>query len=375
MTVFATLALLALGARAQRAPALFEGSNCNLDVSSFNGPNSAFLDVFENPSGGVGWTSGNVTYANGNMIMTMTPPKEVNGPNGNQVMFTSNLYLLYGSVEIRLKQADVGGAVTYMTMLNRESKDEIDLEWVGNEHDTVWTNMFYRGIRERIAGTGMSKWAAQLPVSDTSSKFHTYRVDWLPESITWSVDGAVIRTQNKSATYELAGTGDMAKLANGSYYDHYHYPDTPLAIDIGIWNDQSPIWGNGPINWNSPSSSSGFSAEVASVKVSCYTGPLPEPTKTYVLPTNLPTAAPPVQSLASPIPNGPAVLPLPSGVAPAVIPNGPAELPLPGAPGASITTADGAKGTDAADEGSAKPSSSREIVFSVVLFATLLFVI
>ncbi|KAI9338736.1 hypothetical protein BDR26DRAFT_403557 [Obelidium mucronatum] len=57
-------------------------------------------------------------------------------------------------------------------------------------------------------------------------------------------------------------------------------PRTPMTVNLGIWNSQSPIWANGPINWKDPSTANGFSMQVASVKVSCYMPPSPPPAAT-----------------------------------------------------------------------------------------------
>ncbi|KAJ3011379.1 UNVERIFIED_CONTAM: hypothetical protein HDU68_001696, partial [Siphonaria sp. JEL0065] len=253
-----------------RAQGLFEGSNCNLNVANFGSASDAFI------------TGGKIDYVNGVMTMTMTPPTNASDPDayGFEAIVTSKLYLLYGSVEVTLKQAPIGGIVTYLTLINQQTKDEIDVELIGNERTTFWTNFFYKGLREIDPVKQVEKWSANPSTSsDNNQNWHTYRIDWLPDSITWSVDGAAVHVQTKADTFEKSDTGDMAKDSNGKGYDHFHYPVTPLTVNLGIWNSQSPIWANGPINWKDPATRNGFSAQVASLKVSCYTPPpLPSPT-------------------------------------------------------------------------------------------------
>ncbi|KAJ3048842.1 hypothetical protein HDU99_009058, partial [Rhizoclosmatium hyalinum] len=224
---------------------------------------------------------GKVDYKDGKLVMTLTPPGGDPTASGNGAIGTSTNALLYGSVEAVIQQSTIGGAVTYLTLINQATKDEIDFEWIGNERSTVWTNFFYRGLREREPVTKNEVWSSQVGsgAGDNSQTAHTYRIDWTPEAITWYVDGSVVRTQLKSETYEAAGQGD------GLPYNHYHYPNTPLTVNVGIWNYQGPIWANGPIDWSQPSAQNGFTASLLSLKVSCYQGAVPVMTDPSIVPS------------------------------------------------------------------------------------------
>ncbi|KAI9347050.1 concanavalin A-like lectin/glucanase domain-containing protein, partial [Obelidium mucronatum] len=185
---------------------------------------------------------------------------------------TSTLSLLYGSVEATIQQSTIGGAVTYLTLISDISKDEIDYEWIGNERNTVWTNFFYRGRRERDPIT------LDEVCPDNSVNSHTYRIDWYPDAITWYIDGQVVRTQFRNGTYERANEGD------GLPYDHYHYPNTPMTINFGIWNYQGPTWANGPIDWTNKALANGVTAKISNLKVTCYNGLIPVSTDPIVVP-------------------------------------------------------------------------------------------
>ncbi|KAI9338735.1 concanavalin A-like lectin/glucanase domain-containing protein [Obelidium mucronatum] len=257
------------------------------------------------PSDGFSY-GGKVDNVNNQMVFTLLPPANLTTNDiGYGAIATSNQALLYGTVEATVQQATVGGCVTYLTLINQETKDEIDFEWIGNERNTVWTNMFYRGRRERRPVTMDEIWSAQINTGSTDNSVlgspFTYRIDWTPDSITWWVNGAVIRVLNRASTFEAANTGD--KLP----YDHYHYPNTPLTVNFGIWDDQDVIWANGPIHWNDTAAQKGFTAKVWDIKVIPYGGNIPMHTDPLVVPaltiTNfvdgLPTASPPP---ASPLP-------------------------------------------------------------------------
>ncbi|KAJ3280220.1 hypothetical protein HDU79_011889 [Rhizoclosmatium sp. JEL0117] len=276
------------------AQALFKGDTCNLNIPSFNGPNANLP------------TSGKVDYVNGALVMTMLPPSNPSDPTapGASVIGTTPLSLLYGTVEAVIQQSTIGGAVTYLTLINQNTADEIDFEWIGNERNTVWTNFFYRGLRERETVSQNEVWSSQVSTGsdDNSQTTHTYRIDWTPDAITWSIDGNVVRTQAKANTYEAAGKGD------GLPYDHYHYPNTPLTVNVGIWNYQGPLWANGPIDWTQPSAQKGFTAKVLSLKVSCYQGNIPVMTDPTVVPKQSDIYHDGFQTIAPPAGDGPAVV-------------------------------------------------------------------
>ncbi|KAI8611187.1 concanavalin A-like lectin/glucanase domain-containing protein [Chytriomyces sp. MP71] len=213
------------------------------------------------------------------MVMTLQPPANPQDPAapGLSAIATTTLSLLYGTVEAQVQQSSIGGVVTYVTLINHTSADEIDYEWIGNERTTVWTNFFYRGRRERDATTKDEIWSSKVPVtSDTRDNVHTYKIDWTPDYIQWSIDGTVTRTQFKNETFEAAGTGD------GLAYDHYHYPDTPMTVNFGIWNYQGPLWANGPIDWTKQTTP--LNASFLSLKVTCYNGPAPVTNDPVVVP-------------------------------------------------------------------------------------------
>lgn len=91
-----------------------------------------------------------------------------------------------------------------------------------------------------------------MSASNTESTMHTYTIDWQPDSLTWSVDGKVLRTKNRNETYNST-TGQ------------YHYPQSPSRIQLSLWpagassNAQGTIdWAGGAIDWNSPYMQNGY---------------------------------------------------------------------------------------------------------------------
>lgn len=106
--------------------------------------------------------------------------------------------------------------------------------------------------------------------SDTFSNFHTYEFDWQPDSLTWTIDGTVVRTLERSKTWN-------------STANSYYFPQTPSRVQLSIWpagiasNGEGTIdWAGGLIDWNSPDVANAgyFYAQVQEVTIECY-GPPP----------------------------------------------------------------------------------------------------
>lgn len=80
---------------------------------------------------------------------------------------------------------------------------------------------------------------------DTFSQWHTYEIDWQPDKLTWSVDGQIERTLEKSKTFNKTD-------------NQYHYPQTPARVQLSLWpagiskNGAGTVaWSGGLIDWNS----------------------------------------------------------------------------------------------------------------------------
>lgn len=93
---------------------------------------------------------------------------------------------------------------------------------------------------------------------------HTYTIDWQPDSLTWAVDGTVLRTLNRNTTYNST-TGQ------------YHYPQTPSKIELSLWpaglasNGEGTIdWAGGLVNWESSAMSNGYYYAMVKEVVSDY---------------------------------------------------------------------------------------------------------
>ena len=91
------------------------------------------------------------------------------------------------------------------------------------------------------------------------------QLDWQPDTLTWSIDGAVVRTLKKSDTIDASGVA--------------HYPTTPARVQLSMWpagiNGTAAgtvEWAGGMIDWSDPdyvAAGGQFYALVQSVDIKC----------------------------------------------------------------------------------------------------------
>lgn len=105
--------------------------------------------------------------------------------------------------------------------------------------------------------------------SDTYSNYHTYEVDWTPDTVTWSIDGQVGRVLKKSNTWNET-------------CNCYNYPQTPARVQLSLWpgglstNAAGTIdWAGGEIDWDSQDIKDNgyYYVTFKEVKIECYNPP------------------------------------------------------------------------------------------------------
>ncbi|KAF8918651.1 glycoside hydrolase family 16 protein [Mucidula mucida] len=194
---------------------------------------------------------------------------------------SSTKYLHYGTVTATLKTGRWAGVVTaFITM--SDIKDEIDWEFPGTATTEAQTNYFWQGVVPLDThGTTVKD------LSDTYTNYHDYTIDWQPETLTFSIDGNVVRTIQQSDTVQDGVTT---------------YPSTPSRIQLSLWpagiNSSAPgtvQWAGGMIDWSDPdyTSAGHFYALVKSVQIKCGDPQAPgENITSYVYGTNSSTDTP-----------------------------------------------------------------------------------
>ncbi|KAJ2933066.1 hypothetical protein H1R20_g4047, partial [Candolleomyces eurysporus] len=194
----------------------------------------------------------NTNSTGGELALTLT---EKNG--GTKI--SSTRYVHYGTITARLKTSRWNGVITaFITM--SDIKDEIDWEFAGSATTEGQSNYFWQGfIPEKHNG------GVHGELSDTYSNYHDFTIDWQPDTLSWAIDGKVVRTIKRSDTIDPA-TGIV------------RYPTTPSRIQLSIWPAGIPgsaagtvEWAGGMIDWNHPDykDAGQFYILVKSVSVKC----------------------------------------------------------------------------------------------------------
>jgi beta-glucanase (GH16 family) len=120
----------------------------------------------------------------------------------------------------------VGGIFLYALKPGSNTlHDEIDFELLGNQPKRVQTNIY----ADESLGAGNPA-SAPYP-SGSITDYHVYRIKWLPNQVSWYVDGHLVRTET-------------SHVPTGPMYLHLNMwvPDSgwPAAYDAGLQPTSSP---------------------------------------------------------------------------------------------------------------------------------------
>lgn len=191
-----------------------------------------------------------VSYQN-DVLLTMAP-------DSVGTLLASTTYMWYGNVQATFKTSRGAGVVTAFILLS-DVKDEIDYEFVGVDLEDAQTNYYFQGIPNYTESQNIS-------LSDTFNNYHTYEIDWTPDTITWKVDGQVGRVKKRSDTWNATS-------------NQWAYPQTPARVQLSLWpaglasNGQGTVdWAGGLVDWNSQDIQNNgyYYATFQSVTISCF---------------------------------------------------------------------------------------------------------
>lgn len=150
---------------------------------------------------------------------------------------------------IRLPAGDTNGLVFsfYLSSLEgSKTQDEVDWEVLGNDKTKAQSNFY-------VGGKGGHEQLHELGF-DASRGFHKYRIEYSPERIRWSIDGKLVREQNRTASYPTkpmymyASVWDASFVDGGAWAGRYSGRDAPyLTVYSGIriprrWPRAQSLW-------------------------------------------------------------------------------------------------------------------------------------
>jgi hypothetical protein len=127
-----------------------------------------------------------------------------------------------GRIEVRMRMARGSGLLstffTYKTGSEGSGAfwEEIDIEVFGKDNAVAWQSNIITGMGTRTTSEEVHTIATSL-----ADNYHTYTLEWTPDSVTWKFDGTVVR--------ETRG-GQAGSLTN------------PQTLRFNIWAANIPEW-------------------------------------------------------------------------------------------------------------------------------------
>jgi hypothetical protein len=218
-------------------------TNCNPIIRSDCPPDSALgrtVNIDLSSESDSFTPQSNPTYGKDGVAFTISK-------SGDAPQLTSKWYIMFGKVEAVVKASPGAGIVSSFVMQS-DTLDEIDWEWLGTNPDEVQSNFFGKGQT-----TDYNRGAFHKDPG-TQDGFKTYTIEWTPEQIVWQIDGTTVRTL------------EPANAEN-------QYPQTPMQIKFGSWAGGDPANPQGTIEWaRGPTdySKGPFTMQVKSLKVQDY---------------------------------------------------------------------------------------------------------
>jgi beta-glucanase (GH16 family) len=162
-------------------------------------------------------SGGTPTYGADGVKFTVAKP-------GDSPQLTSVFYIMFGRVQVTMKSAPGAGIVSSL-VLQSDTLDEIDMEWLGADSSQVQTNYFGKG-QTTTYNRGQFN-----PAPNNQAEWITYTIDWTADRIIWYVGGTAVRTLL------------FADAAQGQY------PQSPMQVKFGAWSGGDPANAPGTVEW------------------------------------------------------------------------------------------------------------------------------
>lgn len=145
------------------------------------------------------WSQDNARIESGRLMMSLT--ESVNYHWGREYRYAGAecrtwATYSYGFYSVSMKAAKCSGVISsFFTYTNNGGWDEIDIEFLGKDTTHIQLNYYTKGV-------GGHEFWYDLGF-DGADDFHEYAFEWLPNSITWYVDGkAVYRATDNVPTLQ-----------------------------------------------------------------------------------------------------------------------------------------------------------------------------
>lgn len=131
---------------------------------------------------------------------------------------------LYGKYVMHMRAAKGSGLISAFFLWKNGSElpevpwEEVDIEVMGKDNAESWQSNIITGLGSSRA-TSEQEHLADFSFGDD---YHTFTLEWTPNSLTWSVDGEIVRTAN---TMNNEQVDDLV---------------SPAEMRFNVWPSESP---------------------------------------------------------------------------------------------------------------------------------------
>lgn len=127
----------------------------------------------------------------------------------------------YGRVVAVLRPARGSGLITGLFLHRNTPRQEIDIEFLGDQPTKLMTNVFYNPGDD---GTRLEYGYQGTPVVldlgfDATAGLHEYEIEWLADLIRWKVDGRIVHERHEWGPTPI--------------------PDLPMELNVNLWHSRS----------------------------------------------------------------------------------------------------------------------------------------
>ncbi|MEP1387179.1 family 16 glycosylhydrolase, partial [Yoonia sp.] len=155
----------------------------------------------------------------------------------------SQQFFGYGSYEIVMAPSDTSGVVSSFFLYNNtffggSQHNEIDIEFLGDDTTQIHLNYYYDDQR-----LGATQTVVVDLGFDAAAELHAYRIDWMPDGISWYVDDALIFNV-AAATAPVPIPDEGMKMfmniwSGGADLENWHGPVAPDATGTARYDSVS----------------------------------------------------------------------------------------------------------------------------------------
>lgn len=169
------------------------------------------------------YRSQNVAVTGGNLVITAKAESfGGSGFTSGKITTYGKRYFQYGRVEMRAKLPTGGGMWPAFWMMPESnvyggwaSSGEIDIMEAANGTASVGGTIHYGGIYPSNASSGGSY---SIGGANFANAFHVYAVEWTPDTLRWSVDGATYFTSTSAQWYSAGAPGNPRAPFDQPFY-------------------------------------------------------------------------------------------------------------------------------------------------------------